>query len=74
MVISDLDDLRRHLQWAITVEHATIPPYQCAMLSVVDQESEAAIGYGRSFNQVWSVGGVAKMLMGQFFDCLGKQL
>jgi hypothetical protein len=40
--IADLDDLRRHLQWAITVEHATIPPYQCAMLSVVDQDSEAA--------------------------------
>jgi hypothetical protein len=45
MPIAGLDDLRRHLQWAITVEHATIPPYQCAMLSVVDQESEAALTF-----------------------------
>jgi hypothetical protein len=45
MAITDLDDLRRHLQWAITVEHATIPPYQCAMLSVVDQESEAFLTF-----------------------------
>src|SRR5262245_13566398 len=45
MAIHDLEDLRRHLQWAITVEHATIPPYQCAMLSVVDQESDAALTF-----------------------------
>jgi hypothetical protein len=29
-----LDDLRRHLQWAIELEHATIPPYLCALYSV----------------------------------------
>lgn len=45
MPIADLADLRRHLQWAITVEHATIPPYQCAMLSVIDQESEAFLTF-----------------------------
>jgi hypothetical protein len=45
MPITDLADLRRHLQWAITVEHATIPPYQCAMLSVIDQDSEAFLTF-----------------------------
>jgi rubrerythrin len=30
-------DLREHLQWAIEVEHATIPPYLCALYSL-DQE------------------------------------
>jgi len=29
-----LDDLRRHLQWAIELEHSTIPPYLCALYSV----------------------------------------
>jgi hypothetical protein len=29
-----LDDLRRHLQWAIELEHATIPPYLCALYSL----------------------------------------
>ncbi|MFD0455396.1 hypothetical protein ACFQ2H_03725 [Streptomyces violaceoruber] len=24
--IATLDDLRRHLQWAIEVEHSTLPP------------------------------------------------
>ncbi len=32
--IETLDDLRRHLQWAIELEHATIPPYMCALYSV----------------------------------------
>jgi ferritin-like protein len=40
--ISDVADLQRHLQWAIEVEHATIPPYECAMWSIVDVVSEAA--------------------------------
>ena len=26
--ISDIDDLRRHLQWAVEIEHSTIPPYE----------------------------------------------
>ncbi|KDN24023.1 ferritin-like domain-containing protein [Amycolatopsis rifamycinica] len=29
-----IDDLRRHLQWAIELEHATIPPYLCALYSL----------------------------------------
>ncbi len=40
--ITDVADLRRHLQWAIEVEHSTIPPYEYAMWSVVDPESAAA--------------------------------
>ena len=40
--IGDLGDLRRHLQWAIEVEHSTIPPYEYAMWSVVDHASAAA--------------------------------
>jgi hypothetical protein len=40
--ITDVADLRRHLQWAIEVEHSTIPPYEYAMWSVVDRDSEAA--------------------------------
>jgi CDGSH-type Zn-finger protein len=31
--ISTIDDLRTHLQWAIALEHATIPPYLCALYS-----------------------------------------
>src|SRR5262245_16234114 len=45
MAITDLQDLRRHLQWAITVEHATIPPYECAMLSVIDGGSDACLTF-----------------------------
>jgi hypothetical protein len=32
--IDTLDDLRRHLQWAIELEHATIPPYMYALYSL----------------------------------------
>ena len=32
--IDTLDDLRRHLQWAIELEHATIPPYMAALYSL----------------------------------------
>src|SRR3954469_13650275 len=32
--IDTIDDLRRHLQWAIELEHATIPPYMCALYSL----------------------------------------
>jgi hypothetical protein len=39
--ITDVASLRRHLQWAIEVEHSTIPPYEYAMFSVVDPESAA---------------------------------
>ncbi|MCP2323236.1 CDGSH-type Zn-finger protein [Hamadaea flava] len=32
--ITTLDDLRVHLQWAIELEHATLPPYLCALYSL----------------------------------------
>jgi len=32
--IETVDDLRRHLQWAIELEHATIPPYLYALYSL----------------------------------------
>ncbi|UDY37316.1 ferritin-like domain-containing protein [Dermatobacter hominis] len=32
--IATLDDLREHLQWAIELEHATIPSYLCALYSL----------------------------------------
>jgi ferritin-like protein len=32
--IDTMDDLRRHLQWAIELEHSTIPPYLCALYSL----------------------------------------
>jgi hypothetical protein len=36
-------DLRRHLQWAIELEHATIPPYMCALYSLdPERNAEAA--------------------------------
>jgi CDGSH-type Zn-finger protein len=34
MPIATLDDLRQHIQWAIELEHATIPPYLCALYSI----------------------------------------
>jgi hypothetical protein len=41
--IGTLDDLRRHLQWAIELEHATIPPYMCALYSLdTERNPEAA--------------------------------
>ena len=32
--IVNLDSLREHLQWAIGLEHFTIPPYLCALYSL----------------------------------------
>jgi Ferritin-like len=32
--ITTLDDLHRHLQWALELEHSTIPPYLCALYSL----------------------------------------
>ncbi|WP_222870067.1 ferritin-like protein [Actinomadura decatromicini] len=32
--IATLDELREHLQWAIELEHATRPPYLCALYSL----------------------------------------
>lgn len=32
--ISSVENLREHLQWAIELEHSTIPPYLCALYSI----------------------------------------
>lgn len=32
--ITSLEGLREHLQWAIELEHSTIPPYLCALYSI----------------------------------------
>jgi Ferritin-like len=32
--IKTIEDLRTHLQWAIELEHSTIPPYLCALYSL----------------------------------------
>jgi CDGSH-type Zn-finger protein len=34
MAIKTIESLRRHLQWAIEVEHGTLPPYLCALYSI----------------------------------------
>jgi hypothetical protein len=48
--IDSLDDLRRHLQWAIELEHATIPPYLCALYSLdPGRNAEAAQVIGSVF-------------------------
>lgn len=40
--ISTVGDLACHLQWALSVELSTIPPYLCALYSVRDRASAAA--------------------------------
>src|SRR3954467_5497791 len=41
--IETLDSLREHLQWAIELEHATLPPYLCALYSLDrDRNPDAA--------------------------------
>src|SRR3954452_9112428 len=40
--IQTLDSLREHLQWAIELEHATIPPYMCALYSLDAVRNPAA--------------------------------
>ncbi|MEV5721249.1 ferritin-like protein [Amycolatopsis mediterranei] len=41
--IDTIDDLRRHLQWAIELEHATIPPYMCALYSLDPKRNPEAV-------------------------------
>jgi CDGSH-type Zn-finger protein len=46
MAITTLDDLRQHLQWAIALEHATLPPYMTALYSIkpgTNREATTAI-------------------------------
>lgn len=38
-----LDDLRKHLQWAIQLEHSTIPPYLCALYSIKPGTNREAV-------------------------------
>jgi hypothetical protein len=40
--ISDVPDLRYHLQLAIELEHSTIPPYLCALYSLKDGDNDEA--------------------------------
>jgi CDGSH-type Zn-finger protein len=34
LAIEDIPSLRQHLQWAIELEHSTLPPYLCALYSI----------------------------------------
>ena len=46
MTITTIESLREHLQWAIEIEHATIPPYLCALYSIKEghnQESHEVV-------------------------------
>ena len=40
--IETLDGLREHLQWAIELEHATVPPYLCALYSLAPERNPDA--------------------------------
>src|SRR4029453_18292252 len=43
MAIENIESLRRHLRWALEIEHGTLPPYLCALYSIKDgQNVEAA--------------------------------
>jgi CDGSH-type Zn-finger protein len=44
MPVNSLDDLREHLQWAIELEHSTLPPYLCALYSIKPGTNAAAVG------------------------------
>jgi hypothetical protein len=43
MAITTVESLRRHLQWAIELEHATLPPYLCALYSIEKGSSPEAV-------------------------------
>ena len=40
MTVRDIDSLRKHLQWAIQIEHTTFPPYLCALYSIKDGHNQ----------------------------------
>ena len=42
MAVRDIDNLRKHLQWAIELEHATFPPYLTALYSIKEGHSKEA--------------------------------
>ncbi|XVQ14205.1 ferritin-like domain-containing protein [Spirillospora sp. CA-255316] len=41
--ITTLESLREHLQWAIELEHATLPPYLCALYSLDPERNPEAV-------------------------------
>lgn len=41
--IDSVDDLRAHLQWAIELEHSTLPPYLCALYSLDPARNPEAV-------------------------------
>jgi CDGSH-type Zn-finger protein len=43
MPVTTLDDLREHLQWAIELEHSTLPPYLCALYSIKPGTNRASV-------------------------------
>lgn len=42
MTIRNIDSLRKHLQWAVQIEHTTFPPYLCALYSIKDGHNHEA--------------------------------
>ncbi len=48
MPITTIASLRRHLQWALELEHSTIPPYLCALYSIPDGANPAVTDVIRS--------------------------
>lgn len=48
MCIDTRDSLIRHLQWALELEHSTIPPYLCALFSIHDGANPIAVSVIRS--------------------------
>jgi len=43
MPVTTLNDLREHLQWAIELEHSTLPPYLCALYSIKPGTNSPAV-------------------------------
>jgi CDGSH-type Zn-finger protein len=43
MAIDTIESLRKHLQWAIEIEHATLPPYLCALYSIKAGHNREAV-------------------------------
>jgi hypothetical protein len=41
--IASIEDLREHLQWAIELEHATLPPYLVALYSIDAERNPDAV-------------------------------
>jgi hypothetical protein len=46
--ITTINDLRQHLQWAMELEHATIPPYFAAWVSIEPGSNQASANIIRS--------------------------